>query len=109
VLNLLGNAAKYSGTSREVRVVARADGQVRVSVADDGIGIPESEQARIFERFYRVPGAAAETAGAGLGLALVRHFAEAHGGAVTVHSRPGSGSTFSVSLPLADREGRRDG
>ncbi len=110
VLNLLGNAAKYSGTSREIRVeVARADGQVLVSVADDGIGIPASEQARIFERFYRAPGAAAETTGAGLGLALVRHFAEAHGGGVSVRSRPGGGSTFSVSLPLADQEDRRDG
>jgi signal transduction histidine kinase len=102
VLNLLGNAAKFSGAAREIQVtVATSAAQASVSVADAGIGIPEEEQAHIFTSFYRGRGSAETTPGSGLGLALVKHFAEAHGGSVAVSSRPGAGSTFSIALPLA--------
>ena len=102
VLNLVGNAAKYSGTSRQIRVtIARANGLAEIRIADDGIGITPAEQARIFDRFYRAPEAAAHTGGAGLGLTQVRHFADAHGGHVTVASEPGQGSVFSLWLPVA--------
>ena len=105
LLNLLSNAVKYSGTSREIKVVVASDGgEVVISVADRGIGISDAEQRRIFDSFYRVPDAANEVAGAGLGLSLVRHFAEAHGGRVTVQSRSGEGSTFSLCLPLTPQE-----
>ena len=68
---------------------------------DDGIGIPESEQKRIFEKFYRVNDTLArDVEGTGLGLAFVRNAVRAHGGKVTVRSRPGQGSRFKVTLPL---------
>jgi signal transduction histidine kinase len=102
VLNLLGNAMKYSGDSRvlELRLVREGDCAV-LSVTDFGIGIPASEQARIFERFYRVrDGVTERIPGTGLGLALVDHVVRAHGGRVTVASAPGRGSTFSLVIPL---------
>jgi signal transduction histidine kinase len=99
--NLLGNAVKYSGLSREIRVgVYRHGREAEVRVTDHGIGISKADQKRIFESYYRAPDGAKEAAGAGLGLALVRHFADAHGGRVTVASEPGKGSTFSLWLPL---------
>jgi two-component system phosphate regulon sensor histidine kinase PhoR len=102
LMNLLSNALKYSGTSREIRVsVTRAGDEVAVAVADRGVGIAENEQKRIFQSFYRVPETSQQTAGAGLGLALVRHFAEAHRGRVTVSSQPGAGSVFTLWLPIA--------
>jgi signal transduction histidine kinase len=105
VLNLLSNAVKYSGTARTIRVAIDARGGfAEVSVGDEGIGIAEADQQRIFDSFYRVPEAASQVAGAGLGLSLVRHFADAHGGRVTVRSRPGQGSVFSLWLPLAPEE-----
>jgi signal transduction histidine kinase len=101
VLNLLSNAVKYSGRDRRITVsVERRGGQVAIVVADRGIGIPRSEHARIFQKFYRVrSGTGPRADGAGLGLALVKHFAEAHGGAVTVDSEPDRGSTFTILLP----------
>jgi signal transduction histidine kinase len=100
--NLLSNAVKYSENDRRITVGARRrDRWFEVSVTDRGIGIPRSEQRRIFDRFYRSRGAAAKAQGAGLGLALVRHFAAAHGGEVTVASAPGKGSSFAIRLPLA--------
>ena len=76
-------------------------------VRDHGIGIPTRDLERIFERFYRVDRARSrETGGTGLGLAIVRHVAQAHGGEVTVQSREGEGSTFTLSLPLANSGGR---
>lgn len=102
ILNLLTNAMKYSGKSRniELRLAPDAGGAV-IQVQDHGIGIPIGEQPHIFKKFYRarVPENGA-IAGTGLGLALVTHIAEAHGGSVDVESAPGMGSTFSIHLPL---------
>jgi signal transduction histidine kinase len=102
VLNLLSNAMKYSGESRTVGLrVRREDDYALIQVIDKGVGIDPKEQARIFEKFYRVPTRENESLpGTGLGLALVAHIAKAHGGSVRVESTPGEGSTFSVLLPL---------
>lgn len=105
ILNLLTNAMKYSGKQREIGLRLRAEnGMALIQVSDRGIGIPEYEQSRIFEKFYRAPLAEnREIAGTGLGLSLVAHIAQAHGGSVQVKSRPGEGSTFSILLPLNAR------
>ena len=102
VFNLLDNAVKFSESGGRVDVVVEADQQaLTVSVADEGIGIPATEQARIFERFYRVDRARSRsTGGTGLGLAIVRHAALNHGGDVSVTSREGLGAKFTVTLPL---------
>jgi signal transduction histidine kinase len=102
ILNLLGNAMKYSGDSRaiEMRTGTRND-EAFVDVVDHGIGIPQDEQARIFNRFHRAQ--SVETtgiAGTGLGLTLALHVVEAHQGRIAVVSDPGNGSTFSVCIPL---------
>ncbi len=99
--NLIDNAVAYSPEHTRVVVSARAAGDaVEVSVSDQGIGIPESAQQRIFERFFRVDAARSRaTGGTGLGLAIVKHVAVAHGGEVTVWSKEGSGSTFTLRLP----------
>jgi signal transduction histidine kinase len=103
VANLIDNAIKYSGDERVVAVDARRDGdRLALSVTDRGIGIPPAEHARIFEKFYRVGRSETQgRRGSGVGLALVRHIAEAHGGSVTVESAPGRGSRFTLWLPLA--------
>ena len=110
VLNLLTNAMKYSGASRSIDLRVRRDGpHVVVEVADHGIGIAPHEQPRIFEKFYRV--ATPENRhipGTGLGLTLVDHIARVHGGSVRVASVPGSGSTFSIVLPVASGPEDRD-
>jgi two-component system phosphate regulon sensor histidine kinase PhoR len=102
IINLLTNAMKYSGEHREIAVrVAAENGSAVIQVSDRGIGIPENEQSLIFEKFYRVPSPEnREIPGTGLGLPLVAHIAEGHGGTVQVKSRPGEGSTFSILLPL---------
>jgi signal transduction histidine kinase len=102
VLNLIGNAMKYSGEAREIRLLADREGEDAViRVQDEGIGIEPEEQKRIFARFHRVPSRAnQDTPGAGLGLTLVKHIVEAHGGAVTVESAPGKGSSFTIRLPI---------
>ena len=104
--NLVDNAVQYSdsedGTAAPkvtVAVSVAADSVV-VTVADEGIGIPEAHLDRIFERFYRVDRARSRaTGGTGLGLSIVRHVAMNHGGAVDVASRLGEGSVFTVRLP----------
>ncbi len=108
MINLLHNAVKFSPDGGEVRVSVRAAGdQVVVAVADHGVGIPRSAQARIFERFYKVDRARVrgEAGGTGLGLAISRHIVEQHGGRIWVESTEGVGSTFSFSLPVSPRPG----
>lgn len=100
--NLLGNAMKFSGKVREIRVEARREGaNVLIRVVDKGIGIPPREQQRIFDSFYRarVP-ENNSIQGAGLGLTLVRHVMRGHHGDVAVESQPGRGSTFTLMLPI---------
>jgi signal transduction histidine kinase len=106
--NLIDNAIKYSADRRAIAVEARRDGDWLVlAVADRGIGIPPAEQRRIFEKFYRVGRSETQgRRGSGVGLALVRHVVEAHGGTVGVESAPGEGSRFTLRLPLAGRPGR---
>jgi signal transduction histidine kinase len=100
--NLIDNAIKYSGNDRAVTIDARvADGWLVIAVSDRGLGIAPEEQAKIFEKFYRVGRSDTQgRRGSGVGLALVRHIAEAHGGAIAVESAPGEGSRFSLRLPL---------
>jgi len=110
--NLLDNAVKYSGEARAIDVsVSQDDTEAVVAVRDHGIGIPRHEQARVFERFHRVPtGLVHDVKGSGLGLAIVRHIVEAHGGRLHLVSAPGEGSTFTLRLPLrpaADLETER--
>jgi signal transduction histidine kinase len=101
ILNLLVNAAKYSAVPKWIGVQVRDEGPwVVVSVADKGIGIPAGEVRRIFEPFYRVKAAVAGTSGAGLGLAIVHHAVKAHGGKITVDTKEGAGSRFSIFLPV---------
>ncbi|SDI36623.1 two-component system, OmpR family, sensor histidine kinase SenX3 [Sinosporangium album] len=99
--NLIDNAVAYSPEHTRIVVSSRAAGDsVEISVSDQGIGIPEGAQERIFERFFRVDAARSRaTGGTGLGLAIVKHVAVAHGGEVTVWSKEGSGSTFTLKLP----------
>jgi signal transduction histidine kinase len=105
VANLIDNAIKYSGERKTLRVtVGIEDGRLAISVADEGIGIPREEQERIFEKFYRAgPSETQSRRGSGVGLALVRHIVDAHGGDVRVESRPGEGSRFTIRLPLVAR------
>jgi signal transduction histidine kinase len=100
--NLIDNAIKYSGERKALRVSAGLlGGELALSVADEGIGIAPAEHGRIFEKFYRVGRSDTQgRRGSGVGLALVRHVAEAHGGRVTVESRPGAGSRFTILLPV---------
>ena len=108
VRNLIGNAVAYSEPGTRVAVGGRLAGEmVEITVTDQGQGIPTTEQARIFERFYRVDGARSRaTGGTGLGLAIVKHICANHGGDVDVWSEEGRGSTFTIRLPAAvDRSG----
>jgi signal transduction histidine kinase len=100
--NLLDNAVKYSNGKKDIAVsLRRRDGFIVIAVTDQGIGIPRDEQEKIFDRFHRVStGLVHDVKGSGLGLSIVRHIVEAHGGKVTVESRPGEGSTFSILLPI---------
>ena len=114
LLNLAHNAVKYSHGGGELRIGWEVAGdRVRFNVADDGIGVPEAHHGRIFERFYKVDrsrarardgdaGAEPVSGSAGLGLAIVRHIAEAHGGAVGLSSEEGVGSTFWIEVRRAD-------
>jgi two-component system sensor histidine kinase SenX3 len=101
VTNLVSNAVAYSDPGSSVSVTTRAEGgAVEISVVDQGIGIPQGELDRIFERFYRVdPARHRSTGGTGLGLSIVKHVAATHGGEVRVWSVEGQGSTFTLTLP----------
>jgi signal transduction histidine kinase len=104
ILNLLSNAIKYSGKSRWIALhLSCEDSDAVIRVVDHGVGIPRKEQARIFERFYRVRSPEnQQMPGTGLGLTLVQHIVKAHGGSVGVNGKPGEGSTFSIRLPLGE-------
>lgn len=111
VANLVDNAIAYSPERTRVGVTSRiatdADGAewVELVVTDQGIGIADTELDRVFERFYRIdPARSRATGGTGLGLAIVKHIATNHGGSVSVWSEMGSGSTFTIRLPLAGRD-----
>ncbi|HEV7648255.1 MAG TPA: ATP-binding protein [Actinophytocola sp.] len=99
--NLLENAVAYSPPGSPVSISRRqVGGFVEIAVTDRGIGIPEDEQQRVFERFYRLDKARSRaTGGTGLGLAIVKHVAANHGGEVKLWSRPGTGSTFTLRIP----------
>jgi two-component system sensor histidine kinase SenX3 len=108
VHNLVENAVNYSPERTKVSIVTKRVGDIiEISVADQGIGIADSELNRIFERFYRVdPARSRLTGGTGLGLSIVKHVALNHGGDVKVWSKEGVGSTFTLQLPVAlDEEG----
>jgi signal transduction histidine kinase len=106
VINLINNAMKFSAGDKFIRVEVRvADEAVRVSVADHGIGVAKAEQRKIFEKFYRAEDSLVhETKGSGLGLSLVKHIMDAHGGRVEVDSAPGRGSIFTLVLPVRRAE-----
>jgi len=106
ILNLLTNAMKYSGDSRRIRLgLDRQNGDARIQVVDEGVGISPADQGRVLERFYRAPTSENEhIPGAGLGLTLVAHIVSAHGGAVEIDSHIGAGSTFAIRLPLPDSD-----
>ncbi|MBV8632412.1 MAG: ATP-binding protein, partial [Silvibacterium sp.] len=96
------NALKYSPKEKYLGVnLYRENGAVNLEVVDHGIGIPVKEQSKIFEKFYRVGDPLVHnTKGSGLGLSLVCHIVQAHGGEVAVESAPGQGSKFTITLPL---------
>ncbi|CAO3410420.1 sensor histidine kinase [Azospirillum largimobile] len=99
--NLLENAVKYSPDGGTIRLdLSSGEGQVTVRVTDEGIGVNAADAARLFDKYFRASNAAGTT-GAGLGLHLARCIVDTHGGGITVASRPGEGSTFTVRLPVA--------
>jgi two-component system sensor histidine kinase SenX3 len=102
VTNLFENAIHYSDPGGQIGIsLKRVDGFAEIVVIDSGVGIALEDQARIFERFYRVdPSRSRETGGTGLGLSIVKHIALNHGGDISVFSKPGLGSTFTLTLPL---------
>ena len=103
LVNLLDNAIKYSNGNKEIDVsVTSTRESVRISVRDHGLGIPAAEHKKIFEKFYRAgSGLVHDVKGSGLGLSIVQHVVQAHGGRVEVESALGQGSTFTIVLPVA--------
>lgn len=100
--NLVSNAIKYTSPPGVVRIAAQADNDyVRIQVGDTGVGIPEEEQERIFDPFYRGSTSRRFPQGMGLGLSIAQDLAQAHGGLIEVESEPGEGSTFTLWLPVA--------
>jgi two-component system sensor histidine kinase SenX3 len=106
VHNLIANAIQYSPDGSRIGIgVSVHNGVVEISVTDQGVGIPEDERERVFERFFRVDSARSRnTGGSGLGLAIVKHVVQNHGGDVRVWSQQGRGSTFTIRLPEASHE-----
>jgi two-component system sensor histidine kinase KdpD len=106
IRQLLDNALKYSLPTGSITFKATADeNRVVISIADEGPGIPEAEQSRVFERFYRGAHAGSQIKGTGMGLAVAQEIVRAHGGEIGLKSSPGPGSEFYFSLPLAPKEG----
>ena len=105
ISNLLDNAIKYSGKVKQISITARSLGsELSIVIADHGVGIPRAEQARVFEKFYRVGnGLVHDVKGSGLGLSLVKHIIEAHKGTISVESDVGKGTRFTILLPVAGR------
>lgn len=103
ISNLVDNAMKYSGEVKQLSIKTKALGSdVSIEIADRGIGIPRAEQAKVFEKFYRVGnGLVHDVKGSGLGLSLVKHIIEAHNGTISVESDVGKGSRFTILLPVA--------
>jgi two-component system sensor histidine kinase KdpD len=103
LFNLLDNAAKYVPPGTVITVAARPEGrQMRITIQDEGEGVPEMDRERVFDKFYRVRAADRKRAGTGLGLAIARGFMEAMGGSITVANRAdGPGAIFTLVLPLA--------
>ena len=107
--NLLENAVRYTPPGSPIDISAEVkDGQLLVSVADRGPGIPPGQRERIFDKFYRVLTYQRDTRGSGLGLAVCRGLVEAHGGCIWVESRMGGGALFRLTLPLGSTEGYSD-
>ncbi|HVO34180.1 MAG TPA: hybrid sensor histidine kinase/response regulator [Gemmatimonadales bacterium] len=105
LVNLLSNAVKFSRDGGRIEVTAEVrDDEVRIAVTDHGVGIAPDELPHLFEAFYTQPGVGGER-GSGLGLAVSRRIVEAHGGAITVQSTPGQGSTFVITLPMLGDDG----
>ncbi len=106
ISNLLDNAIKYSGEVKRLSITTETRGSdLSIEIADHGIGISRAEQAKIFEKFYRVDnGLVHDVKGSGLGLSLVKHIIEAHHGTISVESDVGKGSRFRILLPLSRRD-----
>lgn len=107
LVNLLDNACKYTNADKQVSLkISHTDGHVRFVVADNGIGIARRHLRRVFDRFYQVDNSLSRKAeGCGLGLSIVKFIVDAHDGKITVESKPGHGSTFTVSLPANGQNG----
>jgi signal transduction histidine kinase len=104
VRNLLENAMRHGGGSAVCAELGSADGWAVLHIDDHGSGVPPDQRERIFEPFYRLPGASERDGGAGLGLALVKSIAERHQGTVRCDARPGSsGARFTLRLPMGAR------
>jgi signal transduction histidine kinase len=103
LVNLLDNAYKYSGDTKEITLLAGAEnGSVMFSVKDNGIGLSARETKKVFKRFYQVDQRLSRSgSGCGLGLSIVEFIVKAHRGTITVQSQPGQGSTFTIALPVA--------
>jgi len=102
ISNLVDNAIKYSGKVKQLSITTETRGSdLSIEIADHGIGIPRAEQAKVFEKFYRVGnGLVHDVKGSGLGLSLVKHIIEAHQGSISVESDVGKGTRFTILLPL---------
>ena len=101
IANLVSNAIAYSPNGSPVSISRRRRGEnIEIAVTDRGIGIAREDQERVFERFFRVDKARSRaTGGTGLGLAIVKHVAANHNGSIRLWSQPGTGSTFTLSIP----------
>jgi signal transduction histidine kinase len=100
LLNLITNAIKYNKAGGSVRaILTRQDHGVEISIQDTGVGIPEDQIDNLFDRYYRVPGSESRFGGTGLGLTIAQRIVQNHAGRISVDSKPGKGSTFTIWLP----------